>query len=355
MSWSSEPEPPWKTRSHAAAVRVEENLAGVEPHPGTGGPKGPVAVHLARAHARDEDVPVVVRAAGGGVEAEHPRGPGVVDVIEEQQIDPGCVPREHAEVGAVRGGRRPEGGTRSRCGAVGRVRPRRLPTQLGHGRGQGSPLGSTTSISAANRRAGAWEPGNPLNKPRQGASVLREGERPRRDAWGRWLTLPEILADTAPPGRHEGVSTVADDGVKLSPESEPRRRLDERLQPRTAPDDRWRGSSQPPPGSLYEHAIRYEKDASIAEDGALVAYSGVKTGRSPKDKRVVKHPDSEKGVWWGPVNIPCEAQTFAINRQRALDYLNTRERLYCFDGFAGWDPKYRRRACRCARRTSIRH
>jgi phosphoenolpyruvate carboxykinase (ATP) len=96
-----------------------------------------------------------------------------------------------------------------------------------------------------------------------------------------------------------------------------------------------------PPSSLYEHAIRYEKDSSIAENGALVAYSGVKTGRSPKDKRVVKHPDSEKDVWWGPVNTPGDAQTFAINRQRALDYLNTRERLYCFDGFAGWDPKYR--------------
>src|SRR5262245_19217672 len=96
-----------------------------------------------------------------------------------------------------------------------------------------------------------------------------------------------------------------------------------------------------PPSSLYEHAIRYEKDASIAENGALVAYSGAKTGRSPKDKRVVKHPDSEKETWWGPVNIPFDAHTFAINRQRALDYLNTRPRLYCFDGFAGWDPKYR--------------
>ena len=47
------------------------------------------------------------------------------------------------------------------------------------------------------------------------------------------------------------------------------------------------------PSALYEHAIRYEKDASIAEKGALVAYSGAKTGRSPKDKRVVRHPDSE--------------------------------------------------------------
>jgi phosphoenolpyruvate carboxykinase (ATP) len=96
-----------------------------------------------------------------------------------------------------------------------------------------------------------------------------------------------------------------------------------------------------PPSALYEHAIRFEKDASIAENGALVAYSGTKTGRSPKDKRVVKHPESEKDIWWGPVNIPLDPTAFAINRERARDYLNTRDRLYCFDGFAGWDPKYR--------------
>ena len=30
-----------------------------------------------------------------------------------------------------------------------------------------------------------------------------------------------------------------------------------------------------------------------------------------------------------------------INRQRAIDYLNTREQLYVCDGFAGWDPRYR--------------
>src|SRR3982750_1655789 len=78
-----------------------------------------------------------------------------------------------------------------------------------------------------------------------------------------------------------------------------------------------------PPSALYEHAIRYEKDASIAENGALVAYSGAKTGRSPKDKRVVKNPASEKDIWWGSVNIPLEPMAFAINRERARDYLNT--------------------------------
>src|SRR6187455_3441632 len=69
------------------------------------------------------------------------------------------------------------------------------------------------------------------------------------------------------------------------------------------------------PSALYEHAIRFEKDASIAENGALVAYSGAKTGRSPKDKRVVEHPESKAEVWWGPVNIPCSEETFQINRQ----------------------------------------
>jgi phosphoenolpyruvate carboxykinase (ATP) len=96
-----------------------------------------------------------------------------------------------------------------------------------------------------------------------------------------------------------------------------------------------------PPSALYEHAIRYDKDASIAENGALVAYSGAKTGRSPKDKRIVRNSESEKNIWWGDVNIPLDAHTYDIVRERARDYLNICERLYCFDGFAGWDPKYR--------------
>jgi len=96
-----------------------------------------------------------------------------------------------------------------------------------------------------------------------------------------------------------------------------------------------------PPSVLYEHAIRYEKEATIAENGALVAYSGEKTGRSPKDKRIVKNPASEKDVWWGTTNVPLDPKSYRTVRQRALDYLSVCDRVYCFDGFAGWDPKYR--------------
>jgi phosphoenolpyruvate carboxykinase (ATP) len=96
-----------------------------------------------------------------------------------------------------------------------------------------------------------------------------------------------------------------------------------------------------PPAKLYAEAIREEPDCVIAESGALIAYSHDKTGRSPKDKRVVKHPNTEKDLWWGSVNIPIDDTTFQINLERAKDYLNTRKHLYCVDAFAGWDPRYR--------------
>ncbi|KAL9655381.1 hypothetical protein ABK040_011222 [Willaertia magna] len=93
---------------------------------------------------------------------------------------------------------------------------------------------------------------------------------------------------------------------------------------------------------LYEQALKNEKGTLITDTGALVAYSGIKTGRSPKDKRVVQDEQTTTdGVWFGPVNIPLTEDSFMVNRERAVDYLNTREQLYVFDGYAGWDTKYR--------------
>lgn len=91
---------------------------------------------------------------------------------------------------------------------------------------------------------------------------------------------------------------------------------------------------------MYEEAIRFDPGSVITNTGALVAYSGEKTGRSPKDKRIVDHPNSSEDVWWGSVNIKLDEHTFLVNRERATDYLNTRRQLYVIDAFAGWDPKF---------------
>ncbi|KAJ2399691.1 Protein kinase C-like 1, partial [Coemansia sp. RSA 2559] len=92
---------------------------------------------------------------------------------------------------------------------------------------------------------------------------------------------------------------------------------------------------------LYEDAVRFEAGSAISSTGALIARSGAKTGRSPRDKRVVVEASTVKDVWWGPVNKKLSEESFASNHQDAVNYLNTRDKLYVFDGYAGWDPKYR--------------
>jgi phosphoenolpyruvate carboxykinase (ATP) len=94
------------------------------------------------------------------------------------------------------------------------------------------------------------------------------------------------------------------------------------------------------PADLYGLALQSD-GAALSDVGALIASSGKKTGRSPRDKRIVEHPDSQPDIWWGNVNIRLDDHTFIINRDRAISYLNTCERIYVMDGFAGWDPKYR--------------
>lgn len=91
---------------------------------------------------------------------------------------------------------------------------------------------------------------------------------------------------------------------------------------------------------LYEFAI-IDHDAVIADSGALATSSGDKTGRCPKDKRIVESPNTTSDIWWGDINIRMTERSFLINRQRARDYLNTLPELFVVDGFAGWDPRYR--------------
>eukprot|EP00397_Hematodinium_sp_SG-2012_P020696 GEMP01021339.1.p1 GENE.GEMP01021339.1~~GEMP01021339.1.p1 ORF type:complete len:579 (+),score=122.68 GEMP01021339.1:371-2107(+) len=99
------------------------------------------------------------------------------------------------------------------------------------------------------------------------------------------------------------------------------------------------------PSILYEHALKHEGGSFIVSNGSLAVSSGAKTGRSPGDKRIVDEPVGwwafTNEVWWGKVNIKLNDESFLINRERAIDYLNTRKRLYIVDAYAGWDPKYR--------------
>lgn len=60
---------------------------------------------------------------------------------------------------------------------------------------------------------------------------------------------------------------------------------------------------------LVEHAIRNQEGVLSAE-GALACRTGKFTGRSPKDKFIVKDQETQDHVWWGAINNPMSPQHF---------------------------------------------
>jgi phosphoenolpyruvate carboxykinase (ATP) len=90
---------------------------------------------------------------------------------------------------------------------------------------------------------------------------------------------------------------------------------------------------------LYEHAI-VRGDGRIAEGGPLVVSTGRHTGRSPKDKFIVREPSSEDRIWWGG-NSEIDEEHFDKLRDKVASFLEQQDVLYVVDAFAGADHKHR--------------
>src|SRR2546430_1390364 len=75
---------------------------------------------------------------------------------------------------------------------------------------------------------------------------------------------------------------------------------------------------------LIEQSIQ-RGEAKLASNGALVAYTGKRTGRSPKDRFIVRGPKTEQNVQWGAVNQPVSQSTFEALRKRVLKHLESRD------------------------------
>jgi phosphoenolpyruvate carboxykinase (ATP) len=91
---------------------------------------------------------------------------------------------------------------------------------------------------------------------------------------------------------------------------------------------------------LYEHAVR-NGEGTISAHGSLVVRTGKHTGRSPKDKFVVREPSSEKKVWWGEINHPLAEEDYDRLRARLVQYVADRP-MYSQDLYIGAHPDHRR-------------
>ena len=76
-----------------------------------------------------------------------------------------------------------------------------------------------------------------------------------------------------------------------------------------------------------------------ASSGALAVNTGEFTGRSPKDRFIVRDAVTEDRIWWGEINIPFSPEHFDALYDRVVAYLSGRE-LYVRDCQACADPDY---------------
>jgi phosphoenolpyruvate carboxykinase (ATP) len=96
----------------------------------------------------------------------------------------------------------------------------------------------------------------------------------------------------------------------------------------------------PSTSQLYTDAIA-RGEGRIVEGGPLAVDTGKHTGRSPRDKFVVREPASEERIWWGDVNAEISEEHFEGLREKVTAHIGAADDLYVIDAFAGADPKQR--------------
>lgn len=89
---------------------------------------------------------------------------------------------------------------------------------------------------------------------------------------------------------------------------------------------------------LLEHAVQ-RHEGLFAKGGSFVVRTGQFTGRSPKDKFVIRDETTDSGIHWGPVNQPMDERVFDRLYHKMLAFWQGHD-LFVQDCFAGADPRY---------------
>lgn len=95
----------------------------------------------------------------------------------------------------------------------------------------------------------------------------------------------------------------------------------------------------PSPAETVEMAIQ-RSEGKLTAGGPFLAVTAPFTGRSPKDKFVVKESGSEGDIWWGSVNRPIAPDSFFALRDDVIAHLSQQE-LFVRDLYACADPAHR--------------
>ncbi len=178
---------------------------------------------------------------------------------------------------------------------------------------------------------------SPYAFSRQTPKILPDRPEPphlERSEWRRLLPnrAGRVTKDEAAEDAGSGAREVPPNSVRFGSASRWIQRHDEplirshdgRAEPSLLEEQGWRGlgpqhwnASQ---AVLAEHALS-RGEGELSDQGALVFKTGTYTGRSPKDKFIVREPSSEAEIDWGEVNFPFDPDRFDAapsSRARAL-------------------------------------
>jgi len=94
------------------------------------------------------------------------------------------------------------------------------------------------------------------------------------------------------------------------------------------------------PDELVHDCLR-KKEGKLNDTGALVIKTGEFTGRSPKDRYIVKEEKIASTIHWNEFNQPLEERYFNTIFKKITQYLNELPELWVRDCYACADPRYR--------------
>jgi phosphoenolpyruvate carboxykinase (ATP) len=94
------------------------------------------------------------------------------------------------------------------------------------------------------------------------------------------------------------------------------------------------------PKELIQDTLR-TGEGVLSDTRALVIRTGEFTGRSPKDKFIVKDEITADTIYWNDINLPVDPKYFDIIYKRVIDYLNNLPEIWIRDCYACTDPRYR--------------
>lgn len=94
------------------------------------------------------------------------------------------------------------------------------------------------------------------------------------------------------------------------------------------------------PAALTEHTIK-KGLGKLSNSGALTINTGTFTGRSPKDRFIVKDDITKDTVDWGDINLSIDQESYQKLFQKIKDYAESQDEVYVREAYAAANPNYR--------------